>query len=304
MVMKMNLFQLVTKIASKENIPVQNVMDSDWDYLIILDACRYDMFNDLYRQFLKKGTLKKVHSKGSDTLEWLKANFKDYYEDIVYISANPYINSITAVKGFKALDHFGKIVDVWKFGWDERLGTVPPKNVTNTAKKWILKYPNKRMIIHYIQPHYPYIASNCKMDLDFNVKDENREVGYRWVSILRDKAGSFLCSKFVWRMTKSLGLSDPRAPLWRMNKLLGGKYASNDEKIYHYFRGNFEKLKELYRENLKIVLGEVSNLLKYLSGKVIITSDHGEGLGDSILLHPPNLRIPILTEVPWFEIEK
>lgn len=253
--------------------------------------------------FLEEG-FKKVRSKASDTLGWLKANFKDYYDDIIYISSNPYINSVTAVKGFKASDHFGKIVDVWYFGWDERLGTVPPKNVTETAKKWILRYPDRRMIIHYLQPHYPYILSSSKMHLDFNVKNENMRVNYKWINVLRDKAGSFLCSKFIWRMTKSLGLSDPRAPLWRLNKFLGGKYASNDEKIYHYFSGNFEKLKKLYRKNLEIVLEEVTKLLKYLSGKIVITSDHGEGLGDGIIGHPPNLRIPILTEVPWFEIEK
>lgn len=44
-----------------------------------------------------------------------------------YISANPYINSKVAVGGFNAKNHFHRIVDVWRTGWDGELGTVHPK---------------------------------------------------------------------------------------------------------------------------------------------------------------------------------
>ena len=52
-------------------------------------------------------------------MDWLNKVFLNFYKDIIYISANPYINSKIEVKdsyGFKfdAKKHFYKIVDVWK----------------------------------------------------------------------------------------------------------------------------------------------------------------------------------------------
>jgi hypothetical protein len=113
----------------------KNVLEENWDYLIILDAGRFDFFNDLYRNHLN-GNLKKAISPATTTMMWLNKVFTDFYEDIVYVSANPYINSRIAVTDqyglkFEGKKHFFKVVDVWKFGWDERLGTVHPNSVND-----------------------------------------------------------------------------------------------------------------------------------------------------------------------------
>lgn len=80
------------------------------------------------------------------------------------ISANPYINSKTEVKGFNARKHFYKIIDVWDSGWNDELGTVPPENVNRIALNIIKQFAHvqKRFIIHYLQPHFPYISKNFK----------------------------------------------------------------------------------------------------------------------------------------------
>ena len=57
----------------------------DWDFLIVLDACRFDFFAHLYKYFFD-GNLLMVYSLGSHTREWSKNTFRDYYEDIVYIN--------------------------------------------------------------------------------------------------------------------------------------------------------------------------------------------------------------------------
>jgi hypothetical protein len=41
-----------------------------------------------------------------------------------------------------------------------------------------------------------------------------------------------------------------------------------------------EDVIEAYRENLDIVLGEVEPLLRDLTGKTVVSADHGELLGD------------------------
>ncbi|WP_266081623.1 alkaline phosphatase family protein [Haladaptatus caseinilyticus] len=41
---------------------------------------------------------------------------------------------------------------------DEERGTVLPEVVTKKARSVAEEYPNKRLIIHYLQPHQPYIG--------------------------------------------------------------------------------------------------------------------------------------------------
>lgn len=121
--------------------------------LIILDACRLDYFMMVYRNYLPEGNLIGAWSPASETLGWLKAVFTGRY-DLVYVSANAFVNSKAEVRGFDARRHFSIIVDVWDWGWDEFLGTVPPWEVNKAALKYI--YP--RMVVHYVQPHGPWIG--------------------------------------------------------------------------------------------------------------------------------------------------
>lgn len=64
-----------------------NVLDEDWDNLIILDACRYDIFEELNHI---NGNLTQKKSRGCRTPEWIRGNFScKELLDTVYISANP-----------------------------------------------------------------------------------------------------------------------------------------------------------------------------------------------------------------------
>jgi len=68
-----------------------------------------------------------------------------------------------------------------------------------------------------------------------------------------------------------------------------------------------ETLMQAYTENLERIFPEVKELLSSLDGKTIITSDHGEMLGEKsepIPLkyygHVPGLYTDELTEIPWY----
>jgi hypothetical protein len=128
------------------------IMDADWDNLIILDACRYDLFREVNTI---EGELSTVISKGSSTAEFLHRNFKideRTYGESVYISANPQ-NQKHSVK-----QYFHDSIPVWETEWDDNLRTVHPSDLTEQAVKISDQYPNKRLIVHYIQPHYPFIG--------------------------------------------------------------------------------------------------------------------------------------------------
>lgn len=126
------------------------VMDADWDTLIILDGCRFDLFNDVI-DF--QGSLSRVVSRGSSTPEFLQENFgEQQYLNTVYVSANPQLAMLHLE------DHFLSCIRVWEDGWDSDLQTVPPEVVTDWAIAANRQYPDKRLIVHFVQPHVPFIG--------------------------------------------------------------------------------------------------------------------------------------------------
>ena len=112
------------------------IMRYDWDSLIILDACRYDMF----KLVLKDKSIPFVVSGGSGTKEWMEWNFNGTYMDVVYISGNPFLSNIY-LEMFLGRNPFFKVIDVWDFGWNDSVNTVLAQTVTDAALKTSKEYP-------------------------------------------------------------------------------------------------------------------------------------------------------------------
>lgn len=155
--------------------------EEDWDNLLVLDACRYDMFE---RRANLPGRLERVESRASTTVEFLRANVDGHdLRDTVYVTANPQLHqhrdSIEA--------RFGAVVDVWRAdGWSDDHGTVLPETVTAAALRASEEYPNKRLVVHYMQPHYPFIGAGARFAggdfTDPEASDENV-----WVQLLQGR---------------------------------------------------------------------------------------------------------------------
>ena len=106
----------------------------DWKYLIVIDACRFDYFEKIHEKYFK-GTLTKLTLDSRHTMEWLNKTFPYYYDDMIYISANPFVNSKIEMMDqykykFDGKKHFFKVIDIWHTGWDESIGTVLPDTVS------------------------------------------------------------------------------------------------------------------------------------------------------------------------------
>jgi hypothetical protein len=230
------------------------IMNQNWDYLIVLDACRYDMF----KMIVDKNT-KFVVSGGSSTQEWLRWNFKKYYNDIVYVAGNPHFSRVTLTKALGKIP-FYDVIEVWDFGWDKNIRTVHPKEVTKATINALHKHPNKRMIIHFNQPHYPFIGNEKLLEIGYGLERKN--------------------SKFKGRKDRDV---------W---------YAAKQKKV---------SLKEVwiaYLKNLRLAMDEVYKLLPELSGRVIVTSDHGNNAGECLYFgHRSNVRTKALIKVPWYVIK-
>jgi len=261
------------------NIPLQtNIINSKtWNFLIILDACRFDLFAENIYDYLD-GHLIKAYSPASYTTQWLEKTWTRVYLDITYISATPYVNSFIPLCRFDPRKKFSEIIDAWKLYWDWKYCTVPPWKV-NKLTMLILKvkglrkaqkFQKRRFVIHYVQPHAPYLNERTPLFLPPYAR-------YSEDSMLRKRG--------------ELGKGIP-LPLMII------AYLYNMFKKKDYVD---EILRKAYVSNLRTVLKYVADLITEIDGPIIITSDHGELLGEyGIYFHPFDIPLPELRIVPIF----
>lgn len=142
------------------NVSGIDVIAADWDTLLILDGCRYDMFE---RHHGLPGTLERRQSRGSHTLEFLEGNFGGRtLDDTVYVTASPMLHRYRDRIGDV---HFHAVVDVWQEdGWDEQYKTVLPETMTDYLRRAAEQYPDKRLIGHFVQPHYPFLGTGSELN--------------------------------------------------------------------------------------------------------------------------------------------
>lgn len=218
------------------------LMERDWDTAIILDACRYDAFAEAYDPAL--GELSREVAPGSESREFFQRTFRGgKYHDTVYVTGNPYITTLPG-----DTFHAVKLDDAW----NEEGTEAPPGRITEAAQAAHTEYPAKRIVVHYMTPHRPFIAP------------ETRNV--------EERLGN-------WR---GMFWPDETTP---------------------------DEIRRAYERNLQVVLEHVAELVEHIEGRVVVTADHGELLGERLRPIPvrcyghfPSLYVPELVEVPWVDI--
>jgi len=163
-----------------------DVMGEDWDVLLILDGCRFDMFERLNTI---PGTLESRRSRGSATREFVQNNFvgREFY-DTVYVTANPFVS-------LDAADAFHDVFHVWQTNWNETHGTVRPEAVRDALFRADQQYPNKRLVGHFMQPHHPFLGPSAEAFRD-------RTVGFDSARdrLLEDEDGGSAEGDTVWQL--------------------------------------------------------------------------------------------------------
>lgn len=229
-----------------------DIITEDWDNLILLDGCRYDVF---VRQSNLPGEVQCRHSRGSDSRQFILENFADRrLHDTVYVTANPHAYSLD-----ETIFHYMKIL--LEDCWDPDTGTILPETVAQEALDTFHTFENKRLIIHFMQPHFPFIG------------ELGQEIDQGGLTLNIDGAEDD--QRHIWQQL-TYGLTDRESAI------------------------------AAYRENLDIVLDTVSNLLEDISGKTVISADHGNLIGERLRPiptrgygHPRDFPAPGLMKVPW-----
>ena len=249
-------YYIFSRISKNKGI---YIADEEWDNLIILDACRYDIFEELNRI---NGKLEKRVSRGSNTKGFLLENFKNNphsFKDIVYVSANPYVTMFLSAE-------FHRIIPVWDYGWDSNLNTVPPENVVEATLEAHRNYPNNRLIIHFMQPHAPFLTAKFPNVTGFK---EHRNAALKNVHKMRDLT--------VWSLLKK-GELDPK-DVW-------SAYRKNLVLVLPYVKTLLDIL-----PGKTIVTSDHGNLISERPHILYPFKESG---------HPDGFYVKKLTLVPWF----
>lgn len=238
-----------------------NLLEEEWDILIILDACRYEVFEEVYKKILKrKGELKKAKTFSTGTEDWMESNIRGRdCSDIIYVDPIIMFNKWLP-------DHnFFKVDEVWKYGWDYNYGTILPEQMTKSALKQIKDHPDKRIIIHYHQPHPPFIdqafrdigSSIATPELILNMMDEQAKNKTHTVPhFIQGNMRRFLGAERAWALLIWLGIE----PLDGMGK------------AFKHF--GMDGIMDAYKKNMILVLNNLNKILLNVNKKIIITSDH------------------------------
>jgi hypothetical protein len=244
----------------------KNPIKEDWDNLIILDACRYDLLRNILTQFnyfdcnIEYKILESSNSR----------QFRDKYisgnkfHDTVYITANTFgvevDNSVFHKKYTVYEDNSG----------GGNYEYFSPETVYNLSVKAYQENSNKRMIVHFMQPHAPYYGEKAK-----RLRKELSEQGFKFLAWNEDMAQE---------STKQNGVLPNLLEATRRDLISNGD------------------LIDIYIENIHIVLEYVNMLVTDINGKTIITSDHGEMLRWKIG-HGERIYTEGLRKVPWVGLD-
>lgn len=160
-----------------------NVFSQDWDLLLVLDACRADALQEVASDYDFLNGIRSIRSTGTVTTEWMSKTFSQEYineiNNTIYICSNPQGKVVFDDRNFPPGDaapfditnwdvaypsDFYKFDRAWEYGFDEDLNTIPPRPITDRAISLGRSEDVDRMILHYSQPHTPFIGEDATID--------------------------------------------------------------------------------------------------------------------------------------------
>jgi hypothetical protein len=239
----------MNKIGEHE---IEPVYEKSWDNLLILDAARHDTYQKTINSEAESRITVESYSKG-----FIRETFSvGDWSDTIVITANPFYNEkdFTELVGESPDDIFEVIFQVWDTDWEKNPGTVMPQKMVEKAKTAEKLFPEKRKIIHFMQPHYPFLNSQI----------EDQGYGDAFQDYNNDQ---------IWTRVEKKELKQ-------------------------------EDVKKDYINNHSILEEHLESLNNIITGKTVITADHGNLLGENGFYgHPRESNLRPVRKVPWDDLD-
>lgn len=167
-----------------------NILDEDWDLLIVLDTCRLDALKEAKQtgdfSCLNSTSIETRYSVGGSTLEWTAQTFSRSYQEctnqIDYIAGNVLVEEVLdgrrTPEGIDGASwsptswdilpksEFNEFISVGVMNGSRGKGKghedrphPSAELVTDLAIKHGRENNPNKLIVHYVQPHYPYYSA-------------------------------------------------------------------------------------------------------------------------------------------------
>lgn len=264
--------------STLETRQLELIRDGEWDWLILLDGARADVFEEI-----KTGILEFARDSGHDvdgqyravdnsgigfTKTWFAMMLTGQYD--ACFNPQPIHTFQGGDDAYDERDHFAVVPGMSEYEWDEELATVPPGAVVDVVRQYLIENP---------------------------IGERLEALGY-----LEDVDEPVAIDQGVIRFLQ------PHPPLRRLVELTKGR-ANRIRKVAEAVRSgeiDTDILRNAYENNLDWVIEEgVIDLLDVLEGRVVITADHGECLGDcGQYFHSGNHDMHShLRTVPWLVLD-
>ncbi|WP_339104662.1 hypothetical protein [Haloterrigena salinisoli] len=289
-------------------VPATAVWDREWDVCCVLDGCRLDLMREAaaagHETLPGPDGVDSLWSVGSQSAEWMDRTFAPAHraemDRTAYVTGNPFSSQscehilVTSDEVLPLSDaDFGVFHEAWRDDWvDDDISTIPPESLTDAAVAiWRRREELgvDRVLVHYMQPHAPF---RSQPEWFFGSADIEH-----W--------GQFTDGGDVEGDDADLDLEDltpeEREALEAFAEADDDEGSTNDPWL-RVRDGDLsvEAVWRAYRDNLEWVLDDVARLLENCDGRVAMTSDHGNALGEfGVWSHPPGTPVPAVRRVPW-----
>jgi len=186
-----NLAETVMSVGLNSRFPVgTHVLEKEWDVLVILDTCRVDAMEVVGEEYDFVRDVGRIWSRGGSSPEWIAHTFDNEYREILkntaVLSANPKMEVVLEDRVYKPEKHtihhkrffrygdwnlvkpsdLARYESLWKYDpQDENIESdlmskqTLPRIVTDRCIDVMRNEDHDRVILHYMQPHYPYISN-------------------------------------------------------------------------------------------------------------------------------------------------
>jgi len=180
-----------------------NVFDRDWDLLLLLDACRVDAMREVAPEYEFIESVDSIWSVGSSSHEFICHTYRNEYLDEIrdtkLISTNPNVPRVfeqgTTPPGSYSVplmwadwdlvdkDDFGLLWQIHKHDYEEYFSPPPPGFVTDHVIRSGREFDYDRTIVHYFQPHIPYMQGPYAES-----RKPNEKEAHPWTAIRSGRA--------------------------------------------------------------------------------------------------------------------
>ena len=160
------------------------VYDQDWDAMIVLDACRPDLMQEVEEDYdFVDEDFDTFYSWAGASDEWMRRNFSEEFSDeksnTLMVTGNGFSDDY--LNG----DDFLHMEEAWRYAHDSEKGAIMPRPITDAAIELSRQLDEDRLIVHYLQPHYPFLdRPEVGTDVDPDTWGENDAGKDPWDEIL------------------------------------------------------------------------------------------------------------------------